>query len=207
MKAPNKPDQKEEAHPSPVFLKHVERTLDYCLSLDISNPVQIAYPNEVEQYHWKQGENGEVIFPDTSSFIATALRCFVRGIYYLSEEMGYMVASGNAVTIEEFRKKIHEMEEKLAAIDLIEAIKEVTRAAKTMSELLSEIDGLKISTAKYLKRKYPKRSITPNNLHRLPEDIKDDGRMFLKQKLGEGLQTPNQIKEVFRKPRKSKSHS
>jgi hypothetical protein len=85
-----------------------------------------------------------------------------------------------------------------------EEINKQIEASKITSEQLSNVAKYRIKVSTYLKKEYPKISITPNNLYYLPKEIKEEGRHFLRAKLGVGPQTINNIKDVFHKPRKDK---
>jgi hypothetical protein len=78
------------------------------------------------------------------------------------------------------------------------------------SELLVELVGLlsdlrfyQYLTCRYLKKQHGLK-LDIANLHTLNPEIKQNAREYLKSILGNGLQAENIIKNVFRKPNKSK---
>ena len=86
----------------------------------------------------------------------------------------------------------------------IEELRVSTELHKTIRTGVSEVERLRIDVASFLRVEYPKKLINPRELYKLDKEMQNKGKAFLKNNLGNSLQTPNKIKEVFRSPRASR---
>ncbi len=74
---------------------------------------------------------------------------------------------------------------------------------KITSKSLSKTKSWKLKVVTYLESRYPNLGVTLENLHLLPPRVKDDGRKFLRSKLGNAVHAENIVKDVFRRPKRS----